>query len=98
MFLKTDRDRQRQTKTGLLKRRLSFAVRWSFAIVAVFAVFAVYAIRRSPFAFSVCRLRLPLILRNVDHEHATRLPDFADDAVPVKLWTAQPESSLKVFC
>ena len=66
MFMKTDRDRQRQTETDLSKRRWPFAVRRSFAVVAgsrpfccVCRFYGVHAVRLSPFGarrlqFAVC--------------------------------------------
>ena len=49
----------------------------------------------------MCRLPFALgslFLRNVGHEHATELRNFADNAIPVKLCTAQPGSRHNGFC
>ena len=51
-----------------------------------------FANHRSPFALA------SLILRDVGHEHPTQHPNFADDAIPVKLWTAQPDSRHDGLC
>ena len=51
--------------------------------------------------FVLCRSRIALgslILRDVGHEHATQHPDFVNDAVLVKLWTAEPGSRHNDFC
>ena len=63
-----------------------------FAVFAVFFCRSSFAVLRSPFALG------SLILRDVGNEHATQHPDFADAAIPVKLWTAQSDSRHNGLC
>ena len=86
----------------------AFAIYAVFNVVSIFVIFAcVYSffcrlrcfllpffLRHSPLALRIP----PLILRDVGQEHATRHPDFADDAIAVKLWTAQPDSRHDDLC
>ena len=68
MFMKTDRDRQRQTETdfggrGLCRCRHFRMFSLFFAVFAVFFCRSSFAVPRSPFALGL------LILRDVGNEH-----------------------------
>ena len=99
MFMKTDRDRQRQTCRWPLAGLLPLApVLAGFAVFAVFTVCTPFAFRRSA-SVAACSLQLQAACsvqraacRVPCAECSWLLPDFVDDASPVKLRTAQPGS------